>query len=67
MAAEGAELHCVNTRLLMLVRVLLLSLVLVPRARIVSTLRGRSRWARELVHVAERERRQASRRSLQDN
>lgn len=66
-AAEGAELYCINTRLLMLVRVLLLRLVVVPPALIVSALRGRSRWARELAHVAERERRQASRRGLQDD
>ena len=66
-AAEGAELYCVNTRLLMLVRVLLLRLVFVPPALIVSALRGRNRWARELAHVAERERRQASRCRLQDD
>lgn len=61
----GAELYCVNTRLLMLVRVLLLRLVAVPPALIVSALRGRNRWARELAHVAERERRRASHRSRQ--
>lgn len=66
-AAEGAELYCVNTRLLMLVRVLLLRLVMVSPALIVLALRGRNRWARELAHVAERERRQASRASLQDD
>lgn len=60
-AAEGAELYCVNTRLLILVRVLLLRLVLGPSPLIVSALRGQSRWARELAHVAERERREAAR------
>ncbi len=65
-AVEGAELYCVNTRLLVLVRVLLLRLVAVPPALIVSALRGQNRWARELAHVAERERQQASR-SFQSN
>jgi ApeA N-terminal domain 1 len=64
-AAEGAELYCVNTRLLMLVRVLLLRLVAVPAPLIVSALRGENRWARELAHVTHRERRQTSRRTNQ--
>lgn len=64
-AAEGAELYCVNTRLLMLVRVLFLRLVTVPPGLIVSALRGQNRWARELTHVAERERRQTPRHSVQ--
>lgn len=66
-AAEGAELYCVNTRLLMLVRVLLLRLVNVPPSLIVSALSGRSRWARELAHVAERERRQKARSDRRDD
>lgn len=61
MAAEGAELYCLNTRLLMLVRVLLLRLVVVTPTLIVSALRGGNRWARELAHVEQRERRQAFR------
>lgn len=66
-AAEGAELYCINTRLLMLVRVLLLRVVGVAPGLIVSELRGRNRWARELAHVAERERRQKARRDRQDD
>lgn len=56
-AAEGAALYCINTRLLMLARVLLLRLVGVKPEVIIRALRGESRLARELAHVAERERR----------
>lgn len=56
-AAEGADLYCLNTRLMMLARVLLLRLAAVPSEAIVRALRGESQWARELAHVAQRERR----------
>jgi hypothetical protein len=56
-AAEGADLYCLNTRLMTLARVLLLRLAGVPAKVIISALRGRSRWARELAHVAQMERR----------
>lgn len=56
-AAEGVELYCLNTRLMMLARVLLLRQVAVPPEVIVRALHGGSQWARELAHVAQRERR----------
>ena len=59
-AVEGMELHGVNTRLLMLVRVLLLMMIQVPPDLVVSALRGqRNQWARALSDVAAFDRRQA--------
>ncbi len=56
-AAEGAQLYHLNTRLMMLARVLLLRSVNVPSDAILRALRGESQWARELVHIAQREKR----------
>ena len=61
-AAEGEALYCINTRLLTLVRVLLMRMVDTPPALILSALRRHNRWGHELSDVAARESRLASHR-----
>jgi ApeA N-terminal domain 1 len=60
--AEGIELYCLNVRLALLLRILLLRTTSLSVDSIFRSLRGRSRWARELEHVAERERMKARKR-----